>query len=97
MKTSFIKFRISLFDKKILKLKAKKSGLSLSEFCRKTVFEKEVKERLTEEQIQFYKMLIKYHNNFKSIGNLFKNKDPLFSKKVNELAEEIKTHLNNYK
>ena len=97
MKTSFIKYRVSLFEKKILKIKAKKAGISLSEFCIRANNEKEIKERLTEEQITLYKMLIKYHNNFKSIGNLYKKKDPLLSNKVNSLAEEIKTHLNNFK
>ena len=97
MKTSFIKYRISLFEKKILKLKAKKAGISLSEFCRLATTEKEVKERLTEEQINLYKMLMKYHNNFKSIGNLYKKKDPLLRKKVHDLADTIKLHLNNFK
>lgn len=96
-KTSFIKFRISLTEKMDLKKKANKAGISLSEYCRKAITNKEIKERLSNEQIVFYKVLIRYHNNFKSIANLYKHKDPGLASKVNELADELKNHLKNFK
>lgn len=97
MKTNIIKFRCTLYEKKLLKVKALKSGLNLSEFCRKSIFEKEIKERLSEEQIEFYKMLVKYHNNFKSISNLYKKKDTKMHLELIQLADKIKTHLQNFK
>lgn len=97
MKNHKIEFRCSLYEKKILKIKAKKAGLSLSEFCRKSANDKIINERLTEEQIDFYKMLIQYHNNFKNIGNLIKNKHPDLYQKVYQTADEIKNHLKNFK
>jgi len=97
MKNEKIEFRCSRFEKKLLKIKAKKAGLSLSEFCRKSANDKIIIERLTEEQIEVYKTLIKYHNNFKSIGNLIKNKHPDLYQKVYQTADEIKTHLKNFK
>ena len=97
MKTSFIKFRCSLFEKKLLKIKAKRSGLSLSEYCRRTAFDDKIIERLSEEQIDMYKTLIKYHNNFKAIGNMYRKQNPKMTEKVNQLADEIKSHLNNFK
>lgn len=97
MKNKKIEFRCTLYEKKLLKVKAKNAGVSLSEFCRKAASEKLIKERLTPDQIDLYRMLVKYHNNFKSIGNLFRNKDSDFYKKVNETADEIKTHLQNFK
>jgi len=90
------KFRTSPFQKKILIIRAKKAGLSLNEFCYRSVFEKKIIERLTDDQIEVYKMLITYHNNFKRIGNMFKKKDPNLSAEVYKLAEEIKNHLNNF-
>jgi len=96
MKTQFVKFRITLYEKKLLKVKAKKAGLTLSEYCRRVTQDIEIVERLTEEQITLYKMLVQFHNNFKSIGNLFRKKDPSLTTKVNELADEIKKHLNNF-
>lgn len=97
MKNQKIEFRCTLFEKKLLKVKAKKAGLSLSEFCRKSANDKIIIERLTEEQIAIYKMLITHHNNFKSIGNLIKNKHPDLYQKVFQTADEIKKHLQNFK
>lgn len=91
-----VKFRCTVYEKKLLRVKAKSSGLSLSEYVRCSVFEKEIVERFTEEHITIYKMLIKYHNNFKSIGNMFKKRDPKLTQKVHELADDIKNHLNNF-
>ena len=97
MKKHKIEFRCTLYEKKLLKIKAKKAGITLSEFCRKSANEKNIIERLTEEQIKLYKMLIIYHNNFKSIGNMFKKKDPNLRNEVHKLADEIKNHLQNFK
>ncbi len=91
-----VKFRCTVYEKKLLRVKAKSCGLSLSEYIRCSVFEKEIVERFSEEHITIYKMLIKYHNNFKSIGNMFKKRDPKLTQKVHELADEIKNHLNNF-
>lgn len=91
------KFRTTSFEKKLIIFRAKKTGLSQSEFCKKAVLDIKITERLTEEQIEVYKMLIDYHNNFKSIGNLIKNKHPDLYQKVYQTAEEIKTHLQNFK
>lgn len=94
MKKEFIKFRCSIYEKKHLKIRAKRSGLSLSEFCRRSAFESKIIERLSEEHIQLYKLLIRYHNNFKSISNMYKKRDPRLSMEVESLANQIKRHLN---
>lgn len=97
MKNHKIEFRCTLFEKKLLKVKAKKAGITLSEFCRKSTTNKTIKERLNKNQIDFYKMLITYHNNFTSISNLIKNKHPDLYQKVYQTTEEIKRHLQNFK
>ncbi|MGY5851443.1 plasmid mobilization protein [Salegentibacter sp. F14] len=88
-----IYFQCSLYDKKLLKIKAQHSGLSLSEFCRRTLYEKEVKERLSDDHIEIYKTLVKFHHNFKSISEMFHKKDSQLASKINRLANEIKLHL----
>ncbi|WP_435139064.1 mobilization protein MbpA [Formosa sp. A9] len=95
-KGDLVKFRCTVYEKKLLRVKAKRSGLSISEYVRRCVFEQEILERFTEEHITIYKMLIRYHNNFKSIGNMFKKRDPKLMQKVHALADEIKQHLNNF-
>lgn len=97
MKREFIQFRCSIYEKKMLKLKAKKAGLSLSEYCRSSAFENNIVERLTSEQLEHYVMLVEYKNNFSRIGNMFKNRNPRLAEEVEQLANEIRTHLQNFK
>lgn len=93
-----IKFRISKIDKKVLAWKAKLTGLSLSEFCRRAALSIQIKARLTEDEILCYITLNNYANNFTRIANFMKNRD------MESLAEEclatsslIKEHLEKFK
>ena len=97
MKRTRIEFVCSSYEKKIIKIKAKKAGLKTADYCRKSALNKDIKAILTEEQVLFYRMLIKYHNNFKSIGNLMKKKEPGLFKLTSEVANEIKEHLTNFR
>lgn len=97
MKSFRIEIRVSLYEKKLIKKNAELAGLTISEFCRRSVNNKLIKERFTDEQIDLYKSLLKYHNNFKSISNLFSKKDPGLSKEVKELADLFKEHLKSFK
>jgi hypothetical protein len=81
----------------MLKKRAQRAGISLSEYCRSSAFGNSVIERLTEEQLTYYKMLVKYRNNFTRIGNMFKKHNPKLASEVEKLAEEIRTHLYNFK
>jgi hypothetical protein len=81
----------------MLKIKAKKAGLSLSEYCRSSAFGNSIIERLTPEQLQHYALLVEYKNNFTRIGNMFKKRNPRLTREVEQLAEQIRTHLYNFK
>lgn len=93
MKREFVQFRCSIYEKKLLKVKADKSGLSISEYCRRAAFDDRIIERLTKEQIEMYKMLTKYELNFKRIGNMFRKRNPKLADEVVQLANEIRKHL----
>jgi len=95
-KSDLVKFRCSVYEKKLLKVKAKSCGFTLSEYIRRSLFEQTITERFSEEHIELYKMLIKYHNNFKSIGNMYKKRNPKLTETVYELAKEIKAHLKKF-
>ena len=58
-------------------------------------FEKKIIERLTEDEILIYSTLVKFHNNFKSIGNMYRKRNPKLTEEVYRLANEIKSHLLN--
>lgn len=92
-KREIVKFRCSVYEKKLLHVKAKRSGLSISEFIRRVALEKDIKERLSEDHVDIYKSLVKFHNNFKWIGNMFRKKDPKLSVTVYKIAADIKLHL----
>jgi len=95
-KSQLVKFRCTAYEKKLLTAKAKRCGVSLSEMVRRSTLEQTISERFSEEEIELYKMLVKYHNNFKSIGNMFKGKNEGLTKMVYEVAKEIKEHLKKF-
>lgn len=93
MKKEFVQFRCSIYEKKLLKVKSKKSGLSISEYCRRAAFNDRIIECLSGEQIETYKMLVRYEINFKRIGNMYRKRDPKLADEVVQLASEIRNHL----
>ena len=97
MKKEFVQFRCSIYEKKLLRVKANKSGLSISEYCRRAAFEDRIIERFTPEQIEIYKMLNKYEVNFKRIGNMYRKRNPKLADEVVALANEIRKHLLSFK
>tara|TARA_R110002126_G_scaffold44109_1_gene126008 strand:+ start:125 stop:337 length:213 start_codon:yes stop_codon:yes gene_type:complete len=69
----------------------------MSEYCRRAAFDDRIIERLSEEQIEMYKMLTDYRNNFIRIGNMYKKKDPKLSAEVRQLAGEIRDHIQKFR
>ncbi|MBZ9630383.1 hypothetical protein LB465_06285 [Salegentibacter sp. LM13S] len=97
MKREYIQVRCSIYEKKLLQRRAARAGISLSEYIRATAFDKNIVERITPDQLETYKMLVQYKNNFTRIGNMFKKRDPKLASAVEDLAKEIRTHLKNFK
>lgn len=96
MRKQRIEFRISSLEKEILKKKAEHSGLSISDYCRRSALGQKVSYKLTAEELEAYKMLIQYRNNFASISNLFKNNQSIGSP-VLELVHQLDEHLKKFK
>ena len=97
MKREYIQVRCSIYEKKLLQRRAARAGISLSEYIRATAFDKDIVERITPEQLETYKMLVQYKNNFTRIGNMFRKRDPKLASAVEDLSKEIRTHLKNFK
>ena len=74
-KTKDLHLRVDLFDEKIIKIKAKESGLSTSEYIRRCALNKSLPKALDSDELEAYKDLKKFYNNFNSISNLFKKGD----------------------
>lgn len=88
-----IEFTCDNFEYKLIKLKAKESGISRAEYCRKSALNQKVNYKLTQEEVSIYLMLQKYAVNFKNISNMFKARNPKLSNYCIETASEIRTHL----
>ena len=96
MKNVRIQLRCTVYEKKLIKVKAKRYGLSMSEYCRRAALNAKIRERLTEEQLEAYRTLVRYNRNFVLIGNMFRKRNPGLVQKVLEVAELIKGHLQSF-
>lgn len=96
VRTDLVKFRCTSLEKKLLKNRAKRCGLTLSEYFRRIAFDRKITERLTEDEITIYRTLVKFHNNFKAIGNMYRKRNPHLTEKVYWLADEIREHLKKF-
>lgn len=95
-KDKLIKFRVKSEDKKTIEKKAKRTGLSISEYCRSVSLSHSIKSKLSHSELIAYKMLHQFHLNFNSLSNLIKRRDPSFSNELKLLAEEMKNHLKKF-
>lgn len=91
-----IEFRISEDEKKLIKEQSEKSGLTVSEYCRRAALNKNITQIFSKEQEELYKNLIVYHNNFTRISNMIKNKDSNTFKEINLLIEFFKSEIKNF-
>ena len=93
MKKKRIELRVSNLEKAIIEKKAESSGLSVSEYCRRSALNQEIDYKLTSEELEVYKELHEYRRNFTLISNMFKVKDPDLAKTVQVTAKNIEQHL----
>ena len=91
-------FRVTLTEHLIIKNKANKSGCSVSEYVRNTALDYPLTYKLTSDEIEVFKQLNKFADNFRRIGNLFKLGDITGVKEVSvDTAKLIREHLNKLK
>ena len=98
MKNKEFRFRVSPLEHQIIKNKISKTGLSISEFMRRLSLELELKNKLTDDEVECYKNLSKFADNFRRISNLFKLGDVTGMKNETlETSRIIKKHLEKLK
>ena len=100
MKTKYISFRVSNIEKKAITMAAKETGLSTSEFARRSALNMKVTLRFSPEEMEVYKNLHVYHRNFKAISNLVKSdyfrKNDTILLELEEMIKLIKAHLEKF-
>lgn len=98
MKNKEFRFRVSTLEHQIIKNKISKTDLSISEFLRRLSLGLELKNKLTDDEIDCYKNLSKYADNFRRISNLFKLGDVTGVKtETLETSRIIRKHLEKLK
>lgn len=93
-KEEVIHVRVTNLEKKIIALNAKNSGLSVADYIRKCATNKTINNRLTQDELEVYKTLVEFHNNFKRIANRFQYEDLSVKDYCVETANQILKHLN---
>ena len=90
-KTKNIILRCSVGEKRIIQQLAKKSGLSLSEYCRRQAIHGEVKAipTLSQQEIEYFRMLKTYSTHFNRISSLIRKKDPALVEDIRQLVSEL--------
>lgn len=90
-KTKNIILRCSVGEKKIIQQLAKKSGLTLSEYCRRQAIHGEVKAipALSQQEIEYFRMLKTYSTHFNRISSLVRKKDPVLVEEIRQLVSEL--------
>jgi len=96
MKKKRIELRVSSLEKAIIEKKAESSGLSVSEFCRRSALSQKIDYKLTDEELEIYKELHSFKRYFTLISNMFKEKNPDLVKTVKTTAKQIEEHLKKF-
>ncbi|WP_339336202.1 mobilization protein MbpA [Croceitalea sp. MTPC9] len=97
MKEALVKFRCTHKEKLLMRKKAESTGLTLSEYCRSTALRQKLFRRLTDDEVEQYKTLAMYHNNFRLLSNMFSKRNPNLSMEAKKLCATIRKHLERFR
>lgn len=93
-KTKRLEIRLTLLEELLIKNKAAKTSLSLSEYVRSCALEKKLPKQLSDSELEAYRELKKFYTNFSSISNLLKKGDyGSMLSEIEILQKEILVHL----
>lgn len=87
-----IMFRASTLEKRIIENRAKATGITTADFCRRSALNKEVGYRLTPDEIEVYKSLTQTKVNFSRISNLIRDRKDIAAE-VRQVIDIINRHL----
>lgn len=96
MKKEKIEFRVSNLDKAIIEKKAEHSGLSVSEYVRRSALNQKIDCKFTDRELEVYQDLHQFRRNFVLISNMFKIKDPELANKVRGTVELLEKELKKF-
>ena len=92
-RTKKIELRVSALEKKLLEKRATESGLSTSDYLRRSGLSQKIGYKLTPEEIEIYKELHQFHRSFVNLSNFFKTNHSELYNESQSLINQIKQHL----
>lgn len=92
-----IKLRLSEEDKKEIEKRAKKTGLSMSEYLRRTALNRKINVRFSDEEIEAWKNLTSISNSLKNLSNILnkEHREHLIFE-IRNINEQIKKELKKF-
>lgn len=94
-RTAEIKFRATKFEKRTIEKMASLTGMSTAEYCRSMSLNQKPKFKLTEDEIEVYKMLAEYKTNFARISNYMKE-NKYVSEEIRKVSRLITEQLTKF-
>lgn len=98
MKNQYIKFRASEPEKERIAGMARRSGTTISEYCRQICLTGRIlaAPKLTSEEISYFKALKAHNNGFARLTNIIRNKLPGLAQAVEEYLAQSKDLYNRF-
>lgn len=90
MEQAKITFSISAQEKRLLQLRAKNCGMTMSEFSRRAIMGQKIRENLTRKQMKVYKRLFRCQREFVQLARDNQGDRPELSQKFREMAALFK-------
>jgi len=88
-------FRVYSLEKKAIELAAEKSGLGVSDYIRRSCLGQTIHARLSPEELDLYRLLVEYRNNFSRIRNLVKDQQDITAD-LKQVIASIDKHLKKF-
>jgi arsenate reductase-like glutaredoxin family protein len=92
MKNQYIKFRVSEPEKERIEGMAKRSGTTVSEYCRQQSLTGRIlaAPKLSSEEISYFRALKEHNNGLARLANIIRNKLPGLANAIAEYLEQSK-------
>ena len=98
MKSTYIKFRCTESEKERIDGLAERSGVTLSEYCRQQCLTGRIlaSQKLSPEEISYFRELKEHNNALSRLANLIRNKDPQLVIAIAEYLEQSQQLYNRF-
>ncbi|MFV0420537.1 MAG: plasmid mobilization protein [Dysgonomonas sp.] len=98
MKNSYIKFRCTESEKERIEGMAKRSGVTLSEYCRQQCLTGRIlaNPKLNSTEISYFRELKEHNNALSRLANLIRSKDPQLLIAIAEYLEQSRQLYNRF-